>query len=125
MSATLVLMPRMSEKTYALSQSENVFVFDVPKDANKIQIKDAVEKQFKVSVDDVRVMILKGKRKSSVRRRTRGIIGKRADFKKAYVTIKKGESLPIFAAIEEAEEKEKKAQDKADKAVKKAQKGAK
>lgn len=83
MSATLVLMPRMSEKTYALSQSENVFVFDVPKDANKIQIKDAVEKQFKVSVDDVRVMILKGRRKSSVRRRTRGIIGKRADFKKA------------------------------------------
>lgn len=50
---------------------------------------------------------------------------KKTNFKKAYENIKKGESLSIFAAIEEAEEKEKKAQDKADKAVKKAQKGAK
>ena len=48
----IVLKPRMSEKAYALSQSENTFVFDVPLNANKATVTDAVTKQFKVTVED-------------------------------------------------------------------------
>lgn len=122
MSKTTVLRPRMSEKTYGMAQLNNVFVFDVPMDVNKVQIKDAVEAQFDVTVEDVRVLIAKGKRKSSVRKRTRGVMGKRADIKKAYVTLKDGDSIPVFAAIEEAEAKEKKAEEKAAKKAKKEEK---
>ncbi len=122
MSKTTVLRPRMSEKTYGLSQTNNVFVFDVPMSINKVQVKEAVETQFEVSVENVRVLIVKGKRKASVRKRTRGVMGKRADIKKAYVTLKEGDSIPVFAAIEEAEAKEKKAEEKAAKKAKKEEK---
>lgn len=115
MSLTLALKPRMTEKTYALSNSR-VYVFDVPLSSNKAEISDAVEKQFKVSVVDVRPLIVKGKAKRSLRigdRRGRAIAGKRPDVKKAYVTLKEGDSIPIFAAIEEQEKAEAKAAEKA------------
>lgn len=119
MDKTIALKPRMTEKTYALSTAENTFVFDVPKTINKLQIASAVEAQFGVSVEDVRVVVNKGKKKASHRKRTRSIMGKRPNIKKAYVKLKQGDSIPIFAAIEEAEAKEKKAAEKA------AKKGAK
>ncbi len=125
MSKTIPLKPRMSEKTYALSQMNNVFVFDVPLDVNKDQIKKAVEAQFDVSVTDVRVIVAKGKIARSIRIGARvraNVSGKRADKKKAYVTLKDGDSIPVFAAVDEqvkAEEKE------AEKAEKKAKKEAK
>lgn len=115
MSKSITLEPRMSEKTYALSQTENTFVFDVPKSVNKVQVAAAVEAQFNVTVEDVRILIHKGKQKASVRRRSRSILGKRPDIKKAYVRIKEGDSIPVFAAIEEAEAKEQKAEEKAKK----------
>lgn len=115
MSKSIALQPRMSEKTYALSQAENTFVFDVPKTVNKVQIAAAVEAQFNVTVEDVRVLINKGKMKASVRKRSRSVMGKRPDVKKAYVRLKEGDSIPVFAAIEEAEAKEQKAEEKAKK----------
>ncbi len=122
MSKTIALKPRMSEKTYALSQTENVFVFDVPTDINKVQVKEAVQAQFDVTVEDVRILIVKGKRKASVRKRSRGVMGKRADTKKAYVRLVQGDSIPVFAAIEEAEAKEAKAEEKLAKKAKKEEK---
>lgn len=122
MSKATVLRPRMSEKTYGLSQVNNVFVFDVPMTINKVQVKEAVEAQFEVTVENVRTVVVKGKRKASVRKRTRGVMGKRADYKKAYVSLKEGDSIPVFAAIEEADAAEAKAAEKAAKKAKKEEK---
>jgi large subunit ribosomal protein L23 len=112
----------MSEKTYALSQSQNTFVFDVPITANKQQIMAAVDAQFNVTSVDARMIVMKGKTARSIRlggKARKNVSGKRADVKKAYVRLKEGDSIPIFAAVEEAEQAEAKA---AEKAAKKAAK---
>lgn len=113
----MVLKPRMSEKSYAQSHAANTYTFDVPKSANKIEIARAISEQFKVTVEDVRVANIKGKQARSIRiGGTRKMVsGKRPDIKKAYVRIKKGDTIPIFASIDEAEEKAKKAEAKAEK----------
>lgn len=121
MSLTLTLKPRMTEKTYALSNTR-VYAFDVPLSSNKAEVTAAVEQQFKVTVEDTRLLIVKGKAKRSLRigdRRGRAVAGKRPDIKKAYVTVKEGDSIPIFAAIEEQEKAEAKAAEKAAKKAKK------
>lgn len=120
----LALKPRMSEKTYASSQATNTYVFNVSKTANKLQISAAVAEQFKVTVIKVRTAVYKGKRARSIRlgKYRKNVLGRRSDFKKAFVTLKEGDTLPIFAAIEKAEADEAKA---AEKAKKKAEKEAK
>lgn len=119
MSTFVPLKPRMSEKTYASSQATNTFVFDVPTSINKQEIAKAVTSQFNVTVTTVRTATLKGKVKRTVRRGGRSVNGVRPDVKKAYVTLKEGDSIPVFAAIEEQEKKEAKAAEKADKKAKK------
>lgn len=101
MSKTMLLKPRVSEKAYGQAQTKNVYVFEVPVDAGKLEILDAVKAQFDVSVLSVNLMNVKGKVKRTVRRGGRATTGKRADFKKAYVTVKAGETIPIFAAEDE------------------------
>ncbi len=111
----MTLKPRMSEKAYDMSHAIDTYVFDVPADANKVEVARAVAKQFKVNVEDVRIAVLKGKKARSIRigGTRKYVYGKRPAIKKAYVRIKKGESIPIFASIDEAEEKAKKAEEKA------------
>lgn len=111
MSKFMILKPRMSEKSYALSQVAKTFVIDVPTDANKLTVAAAVEAQFDgVKVGSVRIVLNKGKQKRTVRKGGRAVMGQRSDVKKAYVTLKEG-SLPFFAEVEaaEAELKEKEA----------------
>ena len=122
MSTFVPLKPRMSEKTYASSQATNTFVFDVPTSINKNEIANAVSHQFKVSVINVRTTIIKGKVKRTVRKGGRSVSGSRSSIKKAYVTLKEDDSIPVFAAIEEQEKKEAKAAEKADKKAKKEKK---
>lgn len=100
MDKTMVLKPRVSEKSYALSMLTRTYVFEVPTTANKLSVKNAVEAQYKVTVTNVNVTNFKGKVKQSYRRGVRPVSGKRADTKRAYVTLKEGHSLPIFAAVE-------------------------
>ena len=100
MSKPLVLRPRVSEKAYGLSQQRNVFVFHVPNEANRLMVSRAVADQFGVSVTKVNIMNIKGKTKRSVRKSGRAVKGQRSDRKFAYVTLKDGDSLPIFAAEE-------------------------
>ncbi|HEX5456308.1 MAG TPA: 50S ribosomal protein L23 [Candidatus Saccharimonadales bacterium] len=121
MSKTMILKPRMSEKAYAQSHAVNTYAFDVPKTANKISVAKAVTEQFKVTVENVRIAVVKGKKARSIRiGGTRKVVsGKRPDVKKAYVRIKTGETIPIFASIDEAEEKARKAEEKAAKKAKK------
>lgn len=121
MSKTLVLKPRQSEKTYATSVVLNTYVFDVPKSANKIEIAAAVTEQYSVGVTNVRTIVVKGKKARSIRlgKYRKNVMGQRSDYKKAYVTLKEGDSLPIFAAVQEAEAAEAKAEEKAAKKAKK------
>lgn len=105
MDKFMALKPRMSEKTYALSQVLNTYVFNVPKNANKSMIAAAVKAQFNVTVTNVNIANSIGKAKRTVRKGGRPISGKRASSKRAYVTLLSGESIPVFAAIEESEAK--------------------
>jgi len=115
---SLVLKPRLSEKAYALSQEANVYVFEVDKSANKLTVADAVAEQFKVTVVSVNMTNVKGKKmRTFVNRRGKFVRGSRSDIKKAYVTVKAGENIPVFAADEEAEAKAEKVQKQVDKAA--------
>jgi large subunit ribosomal protein L23 len=127
MDKSMTLKPRQSEKTYALSQT-GVYVFDVPKTANKMQVADAVKAQFDVTVVTVRIVIAKGKPARSIRigsRSRSNVSGMRSDVKKAYVTLKDGDSIPVFAALDEQQEKIAKAEEKAAKKAKKTKKDEK
>lgn len=101
MSKSMILKPRVSEKAYAHSQTDNVYVFQVPTDANKLTVAKAVEDQFDVTVLGVNIMKVKGKVKRTVRRRGRQSTGTRPDIKKAYVKVKDGDHIAIFANEED------------------------
>jgi len=84
----ILLQPIVSEKSTQLSQ-ESKYVFKVPLDAGKIEIRKAVEEMFKVNVEKVTTMRVKGKP-----RKWRGrLVGKTARYKKAVVKLKSGESI--------------------------------
>lgn len=119
MSKTILLRPRLNEKTYGLAESR-VYVFDVDRDVNKHTIARAVEAQFEVEVTAVNTTNIPGKAKrviSITGKRMKNTEGTRNDFKKAYVTLAEGHGLPFFNAIEEEESKEQATQEKFDKAA--------
>ena len=109
MDKTTVLKPRLSEKSYGLSESKNVYVFEVPAGANKHVVARAVAVQFEVTVVNVNITNLKGKPKRTVRKGGRPTTGQRSDVKKAYVTLKAGDKLSIFATEEDDKKADKKA----------------
>jgi large subunit ribosomal protein L23 len=117
MSKTLLLKPRVSEKSYGQSLTKNTYVFVVPNDANRTEVANAVEVQFEVSVTDVNILNVKGKAKRTVRKGGRQSAGRDSDFKKAYVTLKEGDSIAVFAAEDDAKDKEQKANERTSKAV--------
>jgi len=103
MSVTLV--PRMSEKAYAQTVSSNTYIFVVPMDSNSQLIKSEVEKQFKgTKVKDVRTVIAKGKAKRTFTKHKR-MDGKKADFKKAYITLSEGK-INIFGEEDKKKSKQ-------------------
>jgi large subunit ribosomal protein L23 len=89
--------PVINEKFAKLNQ-QGVYGFIVDKDANKIEIKKAVETMFGVNVDSVNTMISIGKVKNRSTK-TRFISGRKSSSKKAIVTLAKGETIDIYAAI--------------------------
>ncbi len=121
-----VLKPRMSEKSFALSQTTNTFAIDVPAGLDSVEVAKAVEKQFEVKVAKVRMVNRKGKTKRVINttgRRSSNRSGVKADVRKAYVTLAEGSHLPFFAAEEkEIEDAKKEAEKQAKKAEKKADK---
>lgn len=91
--AAILQSPIVSEKSTLAAESSNQFVFRVQKQACKIQIKNAVELMFEVKVESVRVTNVKGKNK-----RFGQTLGKRSDWKKAYVKLKEGHDIDFSAA---------------------------
>ncbi|WP_293756580.1 50S ribosomal protein L23 [uncultured Paraglaciecola sp.] len=90
----VLLAPHVSEKATLAAETNNTVVLKVVKDANKEEIKAAVEKLFEVEVDSVRTLNVKGKTK-----RSGSSFGKRKDWKKAYVVLKEGQNID-FAGSE-------------------------
>ena len=84
----------ITEKSTVLRETHNQYFFEVARDANKIEIKRAIETIFSVKVDDVRTMQLRGK----VKRQGRWV-GKRNDWKKAIVTLKPDQKIELFEQI--------------------------
>jgi large subunit ribosomal protein L23 len=90
----VIQRPVVTEKGVAKKDGERTLCFHVAADANKTQIKNAVQTVFKVKVEDVRTSITAGK----LRRRGR-FSGYRSDWKKAYVRLKAGQKMPEYAEI--------------------------
>ena len=89
----VIRKPIITEKA-TLASEANAVVFEVAIDANKPQIKEAVEALFSVKVKAVNTVVTKGKVK-----RFRGVIGTRKDVKKAYVTLEEGNSIDVSTGL--------------------------
>ena len=86
----IIIRPVVSERSSS-EMEQNKYTFEVHKDANKFQIKDAVEEIFGVKVTRVNTLIVKPKTK-----RVRYVAGKTRSWKKAVVTVAEGQSIEIF-----------------------------
>lgn len=87
----VIKKPLLTEKTTLEKDNKNVAAFVVATDANKIEIKQAVQQLFKVEVVSVRTSVAAGKMK-----RVGKSSGKRSNWKKAYVTLKEGSNIDFF-----------------------------
>jgi large subunit ribosomal protein L23 len=87
-SHDVIKKPVLSEKSSGLSEKENKYFFHVDRRANKIDIRKAVEELFSVKVAAVNTVMMRGKKK-----RVRYHLGKTSDWKKAVVTLKKGDKI--------------------------------
>jgi large subunit ribosomal protein L23 len=96
MTTQISVFPKSTEKAYAQSK-KNVYVFDAPVSANKQQIAEAVEAQYKVKVVGIKSLIQTGKAvRVSRGKRAQPANMNRSDTKKAYVTLAKGDSIKVF-----------------------------
>jgi large subunit ribosomal protein L23 len=90
----IIRKPLNTEKTNVQQELYNMVSFEVSKTANRIQIKDSIEEIFKVKVESVRTMRVKGKRTQRGR-----ITGKKKDWKKAIVKLMPGEKIDFFEGV--------------------------
>jgi large subunit ribosomal protein L23 len=90
----IIVKPLLTEKSTLMRETLNKVSFEVRKDANKIEIKRAVEEVLKVKVDSVNVIRIEGKKK-----RLGKFEGKKNNWKKAIVTLKPGEKLNLFEGL--------------------------
>ena len=91
---SIVRRALISEKGTKVRERENSYFFEVAPDANKIQVKQAVEAIFQVKVESVRTLRVHGKPKRMGR-----YAGHRPDWKKAIVTLKKGQTIELFEQV--------------------------
>ncbi len=88
---SLISKPYITEKVLLLKEDGNKVVFQIRKDTNKIELKNAVESIFNVKVENINTLNVKGKKKRLGKHE-----GKRADWKKAIVTLKEGDTIEYF-----------------------------
>jgi len=86
--------PLLTEKMMVLQDERNQYGFVVAKGANKLEIKSAVEKQFSVTVEDVRTMNVMGKLKRQGKH-----VGRRSSWKKAVITLKQGDRIELVEGV--------------------------
>lgn len=90
----IIKRPLITEKGMRCNEEQNTVVFRVDPRANKMQIRQAVETLFQVKVLRVNTMNMQGKKK-----RVRFREGKRPDWKKAYVTLRQGDTITFFEGV--------------------------
>jgi large subunit ribosomal protein L23 len=90
----VIITHLLTEKISVAREKQNIYVFQVARDANKIDIKEAIERLFNVKVDGVRTMIIHGKIKRLGR-----FTGKRPNWKKAIVNLKAGDTISQLDAL--------------------------
>ena len=88
----IIRRPVITEKGLGVKENEGTLVFEVAAKATKTEVREAVQKIFKVKVDSVRTATFQGKE-----RRRGKFAGYRPDWKKAYVRLKSGEKMPEYA----------------------------
>ena len=87
----IIKRPLVTEQGLHLVESKNIYPFEVDKRANKIQIRNAIEELFKVTVVSVNTTHRKGKRRRMGRK-----VGQRPSWKKAYVKLQAGDKIELF-----------------------------
>src|SRR5712692_5004618 len=90
----LIVGPVITEKSSAAYQARKEYAFRVRTDATKPQVRAAIEALFKVTVTDVRTLVVRAKRKSYGR-----FVGRRPAWKKAFVTLKEGDTIQVFEGL--------------------------
>jgi large subunit ribosomal protein L23 len=90
----IIKKPLITEKGTMLKDKAHQVIFAVDRHANKIEIKEAIEKLFNVHVEDVHTMVMKGKMKRYGRHEY-----VRSDWKKAIVTLKEGDSIEFYEGV--------------------------
>jgi len=91
---SIVIRPVVTERSTDLADGQNTYTFVVARDANKIEIRKAIETMFGVRVEDVRTMNYRGK----VRRVGRSV-GRRPGYKKALVKLAEGERIDVYEGV--------------------------
>lgn len=91
---SIILKPMVTEKGSRLREAGNKYLFQVARDANRIEIKQAVKQIFNVKVKDVKTLVMHGKVK-----RMGMFSGRRPDWKKAVVTLEEGQSIDLFEQV--------------------------
>ena len=96
---SIIICPILSEKGTMLSESLNQYVFEVEKQCNKLEIKEAIEEKFKVKIIKVATMNVKGKNKNMTIKSNGHVLrtrGNQPSWKKAIVTLEKGSTIDIL-----------------------------
>lgn len=91
---SVIKRPVVTEKSTIAREEENKYLFEVDRGATKIEIRNAVEKIFKVKVVDVRTINVSGKKKRMGR-----ILGRRRHWKKAVITLAPGSSIEVHEGV--------------------------
>ncbi|MDR0640694.1 MAG: 50S ribosomal protein L23 [Holosporales bacterium] len=90
----IVRYPVLTEKSTKILEVANAYVFVVKKSSTKIEIKNAIERIFDVKVESVNTLVVKGKKKVF-----RGVLGRRADYKKAIVRLDSGDKIELGVGV--------------------------
>lgn len=94
----IIIRPIVTEKMTAQGESEGRYGFVVDKKSNKVQIKQAVEKEYSVTVTGVRTMICRGKTRTRFTK-SQVLKGRTSSYKKAIVSLKQGEVIDLYSSI--------------------------
>ena len=94
----IIIRPIVTEKMTAQGEKENRYGFEVARTSNKVQVKQAVEKEYNVTVTGVRTMVCSGKTRTRYTK-TNILKGSTSTYKKAIVTVKAGETIDLYSSI--------------------------
>ena len=101
--SSIILRPILSEKGTRLAEMQNKYIFQVEKQSNKLEIKQAIENKFKVKINKVATLNMRGKKKNMTIRSNGNVLrtnGNRASWKKAIVTLQDGFSIDLLGGGE-------------------------